>query len=109
MADIIPLRAECLNELSRTVEAIPFLNQIRTRAGLAATTATTKKTVKLAIENERFLELAFEPHRWYDLIRWNKAMGTVPNLTEASRDRILWPIPARELDLNPNLDQNPTY
>lgn len=109
MADIIPLRAECLNELSRTVEAIPFLNQIRTRAGLAATTATTKETVKLAIENERFLELAFEPHRWYDLIRWNKAMGTVPNLTEASRDRILWPIPARELDLNPNLDQNPTY
>ncbi|AQG79094.1 RagB/SusD family nutrient uptake outer membrane protein [Spirosoma montaniterrae] len=109
LADIVLLRAECLNELNRTAEAIPFLNQIRTRAGLAATTATTKAQVKQAIEDERFLELAFEPHRWYDLIRWNKAVGGVPNLTEANRARILWPVPSRELDLNPNLDQNPSY
>lgn len=109
LADIILLRAECLNELNRTAEAIPFLNQIRTRAGLAATTATSKAQVKQAIEDERFLELAFEPHRWYDLVRWNKAVGGVPNLTEAKRPRILWPVPARELDLNPNLDQNPSY
>jgi starch-binding outer membrane protein, SusD/RagB family len=109
LADIILLRAECLNELNRTSEAIPFLNQVRSRAGLQPTTAATKAEVKLAIENERFLELAFEPHRWFDLIRWNKAVGTVPNLTEANRERILWPIPARELDLNPNLDQNPSY
>lgn len=109
LADIVLLRAECLNELNRTAEAIPFLNQIRSRAGLAPTTAATKADLKLAIENERFLELAFEPHRWYDLIRWNKAVGTVPNLTEANRARILWPVPSRELDLNPNLDQNPSY
>lgn len=109
LADVILLRAECLNELNRTAEAIPFLNQIRTRAGLAPTTATAKAQVKQAIEDERFLELAFEPHRWYDLIRWNRAVGSVPNLTEANRDRILWPVPARELDLNPNLDQNPSY
>ncbi|GAB2781392.1 RagB/SusD family nutrient uptake outer membrane protein [Rhabdobacter roseus] len=109
LADIILLRAECLNELGRTNEAIPYLNQIRERAGLLPTTASTRAEVKLAIENERFLELAFEPHRWFDLIRWDKAVGTVPNLTEANRDRILWPVPARELDLNPNLDQNPSY
>jgi tetratricopeptide (TPR) repeat protein len=109
LADIILLRAECLNELGRTAEAIPFLNQIRLRAGLAPTTAATQATLKLAIEDERFLELAFEPHRWFDLVRWNKAVGTVPNLTEAKRPRIFWPVPARELDLNPNLDQNATY
>ncbi|RIV23519.1 RagB/SusD family nutrient uptake outer membrane protein [Fibrisoma montanum] len=109
LADIILLRAECLNELGRTAEAIPFLNQIRTRAGLQPTTATSQAQVKQAIEDERFLELAFEPHRWYDLVRWNKAVGTVANLTEANRARILWPIPSRELDLNPNLDQNPSY
>lgn len=109
LADIILLRAECLNELGKTAEAIPYLDQIRTRAGLAPTTATTQAQVRQAIRDERFLELAFEPHRWYDLIRWNIAVGTVPNLTEANRDRILWPVPARELDLNPNLDQNPSY
>ena len=109
LADIILLRAECLNELGRTADAIPFLNQIRTRAGLAATTAVSQAQVRQAIRDERFLELAFEPHRWYDLIRWNIAVGSVPNLTEANRDRILWPVPARELDLNPNLDQNPSY
>ncbi|WP_373512542.1 RagB/SusD family nutrient uptake outer membrane protein [Persicitalea sp.] len=109
LADIILLRAECLNELGRPADAIPFLNQIRVRAGLPPTTAPTQAEVKLAIENERFLELAFEAHRWYDLLRWNKAVGTVPNLTEANRDRVLWPVPARELDLNPNLDQNPSY
>lgn len=109
LADVILLRAECLNELGRTAEAIPLLNQIRARAGLAPTTATTQPQVKLAIEDERFLELAFEQHRWYDLLRWKKAVGTVPNLTAANADRVLWPIPARELDLNPNLDQNPGY
>jgi starch-binding outer membrane protein, SusD/RagB family len=42
LADVILMRAECLNELNRTAEAIPLLNQIRTRAGLTATTATTQ-------------------------------------------------------------------
>ena len=109
LADIILLRAECLNETGKTAEAIPFLNQIRIRAGLAATTAMSQAQVRQAIRDERFLELCFEEVRWYDLIRWNIAVGTVPNLTEANRDRILWPVPARELDLNPNLDQNPSY
>lgn len=109
LADIILLRAECLNELGKPAEAIPFLNQIRTRAGLPLTTATSQAQVKLAIEDERFLELAFEPHRWYDLLRWKKAVGGVPNLTSTNADRALWPVPTRELDLNPNLDQNPSY
>ncbi|WP_266368866.1 RagB/SusD family nutrient uptake outer membrane protein [Tellurirhabdus rosea] len=107
LADIVLLRAECLNELGRTAEAIPFLNQIRTRAGLAPTTATTQAALRLAIENERYLELCLEGHRWYDLVRWNKAVGTIPGLTNP--DFILWPVPTREIDLNPNLDQNKGY
>ncbi len=108
LADVMLLRAEALNELGRTAEALPLLNQVRVRAGLAPTTAATQPEVKLAIENERLLELAFEGHRWFDLVRWNKAVGTIPNLTNP--DRILWPIPAREIDLNPNLlPQNPSY
>ena len=109
LADVILMRAECLNELGRTNEAIPFLNQIRTRAGLDPTTAVSQAEVRLAIENERFLELAFEGHRWFDLVRTNRAVELLaPRLFDA--DRILWPVPGRDIDLNPNLlPQNPSY
>ncbi len=108
LADVILMRAECLNELNRTIEAIPFLNQIRNRAGIAPTTATSPAQVRLAIENERFLELAFEGQRWFDLVRTGRAVELIPQLTNP--DRILWPVPARDIDLNPNLlPQNPGY
>ncbi len=108
LADVILMRAECLNELDRTPEAIPFLNQIRQRAGLLPTTALSKADVRLAIENERFLELAFEGHRWFDLVRTNRAQALIPKLTNIAR--VLWPVPSREIDLNPNLlPQNPSY
>jgi hypothetical protein len=108
LADVILMRAEALNELGRTGDAVPFLNQIRERAGLTPTTATMQEEVRLAIENERYLELAFEGQRWFDLVRTGRATQLVPQLTNP--ERILWPVPAREIDLNPNLlPQNPSY
>jgi hypothetical protein len=109
LADVVLMRAECLNELGRTQEAIPFLNQIRTRAGLDPTTAVTQEEVRQAIEDERFVELCFEGHRWWDSIRTNRAtVLSAPRLTNP--DRVLWPVPGRDIDLNPNLlPQNPSY
>ena len=108
LADVILMHAECLNELGQTQEAIPFLNQIRARAGLEPTTAVSQEEVRQAIRNERFLELAFEGHRWFDLVRWGIAVQEVEELNDP--DRILWPVPVREIDLNPNLlPQNPSY
>lgn len=108
LADVILMRAEILNELGRTNEAIPFLDQIRNRAGLAATTATTQADVRLAIENERYLELCFEGVRWFDLVRTGRAQTHIPALTNP--DKILWPVPDHEIGLNPNiLPQNPSY
>lgn len=108
LADVILMQAEALNELGRTTEAVPFLNQIRERAGIAPTNAATQSDVRLAIESERYVELCFEGHRWFDLVRNGRAQDFVPNLTDP--DRILWPVPVRELDLNPNLlPQNPSY
>ena len=108
LADVILMHAESLNELGQTGEAIPFLNQIRTRAGLEATTAVSQEEVRQAIRNERFLELAFEGIRWFDLVRWDIAVQEVEELDNP--DRILWPVPVREIDLNPNLlPQNPSY
>ena len=68
-ADVLLMYAECLNETGNTPSAANYLNMVRTRAGLSNTTATTQKEMSIAIENERMLELCFEGHRWYDLIR----------------------------------------
>ena len=108
LADVILMRAECLNELDRTAEAIPFLNQIRTRAGIPATDAVSQAEVRLAIENERLLELVGEGVRYFDLVRTGRAMDLLPTLTNP--DRLLWPIPGEEIDLNANLlPQNSSY
>ena len=108
LADVILMHAESLNELGQTEEAIPFLNQIRARAGLEPTPAVSQEEVREAIRNERLLELAFEGIRWFDLVRWGIAVQEVEELDDP--DRILWPVPVREIDLNPNLlPQNPSY
>lgn len=107
LADIMLMRAEALNELGRTAEAIPFLNEVRTRAQIAPTTAVSQEEVRSAIADERYVELCFEGLRWFDLIRTGKALETIPALTDP--DRILWPIPVRDIDINPELVQNPSY
>lgn len=68
-ADVLLMYAECLNETNNTELAAAYLNQVRIRAGLESTTATSQEEMDLAIENERLLELCFEGHRWYDLVR----------------------------------------
>lgn len=68
-ADVLLMYAECLNVTGNTPSAAGYLNQVRARAGLANTTAATQEEMDVAIENERMLELCFEGHRWYDLVR----------------------------------------
>jgi len=69
LADVILLYAEALNATGNTAGALTELNKIRTRAGLADATATGQAEVRQAIADERRLELAFEGHRWFDLVR----------------------------------------
>lgn len=106
LAEVILFRAEALNELGQTSDAITLLNQIRTRAGLANTTATTQDEVRLAIERERFVELAYEGKRYYDLVRTGR-YAAVTGFTDPNFLR--WPLPSGELIKNPNLVQNPGY
>jgi len=85
---------------------------VRTRAKLAGTTAADQASMRLAIENERRLELAFEGHRWFDLVRTNRAIPVMNaqkdgngkslnyNISEA---KIFFPIPQDEWDRNPNV------
>lgn len=107
LADVILLRAEALNELGRTADAIADLNRIRTRAGLPATTATTPAQVKDAILKERYVELCAEGKRWFDLIRNGVVTREQPLITSPAN--YLWPINENLLNANNRLVQNDFY
>ena len=72
LADVILLYAEALNENGTAADTVlALLDPIRTRAGLTSLrgTVSSRADVKQAIADERRLELAFEGHRWFDLVR----------------------------------------
>ncbi len=108
LADVILLYAEALNENGSTAAALVELNKIRTRAGLANSTATSQADIRAAIQDERRLELAFEGHRWFDLVRTNTVsaeMGTTVN-----SNYYVFPIPVSEvLATNGVITQNAGY
>jgi starch-binding outer membrane protein, SusD/RagB family len=103
-------RAEALAELAYpSTEALSLLNAVRVRAGVAPLTQTQVATVadfRLAIERERLLEFCFEGHRWHDLKRTGRAQAVL-GISDATK--LLFPIPQRDRDANPNLAQNPGY
>ncbi len=109
IAEAYLIRAEARAQQDKLADALTDLNAIRDRAGLTALTATTtstKEAVLLAIENERRVELALEPHRWFDIVRTGRA-GAVFNLTDANR--FVLPIPVQQLQTDKALTQNPGY
>ena len=83
------------------------LNEIRHRANLGDTDAATISELLLAIEQERRLEFAFEGHRWFDLVRTNRAVDVLPGVTKATQ--MLFPIPLSELNTNSLMTQNTGY
>lgn len=105
LSDVILMQAEALAQLGKTVEAAVLINRIRNRAGLNNTTATSKNELLLAVEQERFVELCFEGHRWYDLLRTGRAKAVL-----GVEKKALMPVFFNEIMLNPNLlPQNPGY
>ncbi|GAB4011065.1 RagB/SusD family nutrient uptake outer membrane protein [Spirosoma migulaei] len=115
-ADVLLMYAEVLNEQGKTTDALPYINQVRQRAKLPALADLSQADLRLAIERERRVELLYEGHRWFDLVRTGRAQ-TVLNAHYASQKlnfsvqdfELLFPIPQAEIDLNPKLKQNPGY
>lgn len=71
-ADVLLLQAEALNEQGNTSGAIPLIDQVRQRAGLAPLAAGNfnTETLRAQIMHERVTELTGEGWRWFDLKRW---------------------------------------
>lgn len=106
IAEIYLIRAEARANLDKLTDGLADLNAIRDRAGIAAATTTTKDALLLAIENERRVEFALEPHRWFDVVRTGRA-AQVFNVTDVNR--LLLPLPVTELLIDKALVQNPGY
>ncbi|TWR28545.1 RagB/SusD family nutrient uptake outer membrane protein [Mucilaginibacter achroorhodeus] len=130
-ADVILMLAEVSNYLGDTGGAISYLNMVRVRAGMPdyatslnnATYASKYPNLRLAILHERRVELAFEHHRWFDLLRTfstdelvaffkskSQANFGIAKLANFSTKDRYFPIPFDEYKLNPDkMYQNPGY
>jgi hypothetical protein len=121
-AEVLLFLAEALNEQGKTSEALPYLNQVRKRAGLENSTALGQTEVRDAIMRERRVELAFENKRWLDLVRTGEAVpvmtaygtylkahpqeyyfpaGIVAPPASYTNIRLLFDLPASEAALSP--------
>jgi hypothetical protein len=118
LADILLLKAEALVQKGDINGAMDLVNQVRARVKLDPKTAASAEQANEIIANERRLELAFEGHRWFDLVRTGKAIevmnaqkgGNGANLNyNVQPHQLILPIPQTQIDLNPLLTQNPDY
>lgn len=111
-SEVLLIKAEASNELGQTAQAASYLNEVRNRAGLANTTATTQAGLRTAIWKERRLELALEHDRWFDLIRTGQAAAAMA--ADGKKFIVgkheLFPIPQSFIDESKGLaTQNPNY
>jgi starch-binding outer membrane protein, SusD/RagB family len=122
-SEVLLFLAEALMEQNKLSEAIPYLDQVRTRAGLANTIANSQTALRTAIYQERRVELAFEAKRLHDLVRTGRLVEVITaygNRVKADKLKYYYPndgfvpgdaftnldlyygLPAAEADLSPN-------
>ncbi len=105
-AEMLLLYAEALIKKGRNAEALTIINtQIRKRAGLGVTTIADPLK---ALQHEKRMEMAFEPHRWFDIVRW----GLGPQIFGSRwNDKFkVFPFPQSEIDRSRGLlKQNTGY
>ncbi len=116
LGEMYLIRAEARarqNKLVGEGSAEEDVNILRTRANAPTLSGiTTQQQMLLTIENESLYELAYEGHRWYQLVRTDRASTVMRAYTPNWKDAYeKWPVPLREIQNNPALagQQNPGY
>jgi tetratricopeptide (TPR) repeat protein len=122
-ADVLLMYAEALNAMGRTADAYAHVDRVRQRAGLdklsVSRPAMNQTQFLQQLMHERITELTGESVRWNDLARWGyfddasklaelKARDPEFNNFVMGRNKYM-PIPQSEIDINPNLIQNPNW
>lgn len=114
LGQVLLLHAEAAVMAGQPAAALPSINAVRQRAGLAPLTSVNIA----AVEREQMRELGFENERWLFLARqgWLTDPARIavlaqhdPQFNGFKPTMALLPIPATETDLNPNVQQNPGY
>lgn len=111
-ADVLLMAAEALNRGTISdARAQTYLNRVRQRAfnDNLHNVMTTGTNLTNEIYKERRVEFVGEALRFFDLVRTNKAEGTIPGFSKA-KGHELFPIPIEEIELSGNRwSQNPGY
>ena len=139
-ADVLLMLAEAQGFTPNSLQLISQVRQRAGLPGLDPAVVNTVALFEQALSNERRIEFAFENQRFFDLVRYNTTLTTItaeqsikdhfareyqahyrlytpptPTLAElqanVTRDKLLLPIPQREIDTNTQLEipQNPGY
>ena len=108
-ADVLMMRAEALHRQTPGIaEALTLVNQVRNRGGNSIAPLTSLTDANLLAERGR--EFAWEGWRRNDLIRFGKYNDAWDYKAASGDDfRNLFPIPAAQIQSNPNLKQNTGY
>jgi tetratricopeptide (TPR) repeat protein len=123
LADVYLMYAETMLQLGNTATATEYVNKVRRRAWAEANYNSpgtkgedfTAVTMPI-IQEERYKELFFEPHRWFDLCRWgilDKELAKYPStragIVKYEDMDYYCPIPIAQLNVNPALKQSESY
>ncbi len=113
-ADVLLMKAEAKNALNQ--DPSDEINAVRMRAygnkfGQYEFVSGTKAQNDYTILEERLRELGFEGKRWWDLVRFGKAIEMLPTLQNKPNPEhlLIWPISNSILSLEVKVIQNPGY
>jgi hypothetical protein len=113
-ADVLLMYSEAINESQGpSADAYMGIDMVRERANASEIPrGLGQDELRQYIRDERLLELHAEAHRWFDLKRWNileERIKEVKPWAQVQSKHRFFPIPQSEMDVNPNLEQNPGY
>jgi hypothetical protein len=123
LADVMLMYAEAINRANGAPDAAAegYVNAIRARAELEPVSGLTGDAFEQEVWTQRYLELCYEGKMWFDMLRTRKVRNDITGQFDdfvghttvwgktLTENQLLFPIPLREINNNPNLEQNGTF